>query len=238
MPRLLVVPSTEGKTDAQSALETDVRTDRRLRFLRAYARGDAPATCGPKFGLAYLATTLVLGSAATMLEPGLIVLAVIPVFAIATRARRRRDLTMVLVLVAVCDVVAVALGRHAARSPAQELVVGLSYAVCLTVGLMTQRLVDGQRLRFNAVSERERMLEQAGAALTALMDSPQPRFDACDAVRAISGAHATLLYEPTGGDGGLRCTAMSDCDGVPPSMSADRRGVRLTVHFDPGSRWW
>jgi diguanylate cyclase (GGDEF)-like protein len=153
-------------------------------------------------------------------------LAILPVFQTALYSRSRRNLLLVLAGLALFFVIPVLIIGAPAYPHTQYRAALLAVAVDGIIGLATQRLVANVRHQAKESRSREHMLEQVGAVVHSLFDSPQPRIDVCEAARTISNASAALLYEPSADGDQLVCSALAGIDMPSPrQLTVDRRSA-------------
>lgn len=160
-------------------------------------------------------------------------LSLIPVFYTALYSRSRRELCLVLLGVAIFYLAPILIVGAPSYPDTQYRAALLSVMVAAIIGLATQHLVADVRYQAHKAGERERMLEQMGQAVRALLDSSHARLDVCEAARTISEATVAVLYEPAAGTRTLRSTAMSGLD-VPPIEIPPGRASALSDAFISG----
>ncbi len=175
--------------------------------------GQVPAS------LAYMAAVGMLRGSAGGIYSGVDALALIPVFYTALYSPHRRHLYVLLGALALFYLLGAAIGGVTAHPGDLYREALLTFAVSAIVGLTTQNLVARIRRQAEDSGRRERMLQQVGLAVSRLFDSDDPRSEACDAARTVSGASAAILFERTD-SGDVVSTATAGMDVGPVTFPA------------------
>jgi diguanylate cyclase (GGDEF)-like protein len=166
--------------------------------------------------LGFLAAVGLLRQASGGSTSGISILALLPVFQTALYVRDRRALWIVLAAVLafyLAPLVLVGPPEYPASGYRSAL---LSVAVSSIVGLVTHELVANIRRRASEARRREHMLVRISETVQILFQSPEPRRDACHAVKEISDALVVGLFEPEPGSAKLRVTTTTK----PPDAAA------------------
>ena len=170
--------------------------------------------------LLFLAAVAFLRNSVGGTNSGTSALAMIPVFYTALYGRSRRQLAIVVAGVGLFYMLPILIVGAPAYPQSQYRTALLSVAVSSIIGFATQQLVASVRHQAGEARQRELMLQQLGDVVHRLFDSREPRADACEAARSISGATVALIYEPSPEDDGeLRCTAIT-ASAVPLNRAA------------------
>ncbi len=121
----------------------------------------------------------------------------------------------------------------------------LAVAVGSIVGLVTHGLVANIRRRAYEARRRERTLARVNETLQQLFSSPQPRDDACTAVKEISEATTVGIYESEAGSRSLRLSSSTSGPAITPHRTAQRgsavyealrSGEPILITDDPAAR--
>jgi diguanylate cyclase (GGDEF)-like protein len=149
--------------------------------------------------LGFLAALALVRNAAGGSTAGISIVSLLPVFQTALFVRDRRALWIVLAAVLgfyLAPLVIVGAPQYPTSGYRSAL---LAVAVSSIVGLVTHGLVADIRRRAREARHRERMLVRINETVQELFESPNPRRDACGAVKEISDAIVALLFEPERG---------------------------------------
>ena len=177
--------------------------------------------------LGFLAALALARNAVGGSTAGITIVSLLPVFQTALYVRDRRALWIVLAGVLgfyLAPLVIVGPPEYPNSGYRSAL---LAVAVSSIVGLVTHGLVADIRRRAREARRRERMLVRINETVQGLSDSPNPRRDACDAVKEISEAIVAGLYEPESGSQTLRLSATDSGDASGQNArSPSKRGPR------------
>jgi diguanylate cyclase (GGDEF)-like protein len=171
--------------------------------------------------LIFLTGVAFLRSSAGGANSGIAVVALLPVFWTALHGDRRQ-LCVVTAGLAVFFLAPPVIVGGAAYPTSQYRASVLFLAVSAIIGFTTQRLVAEVRFQAEDAELRERALERVASVMRGLSNSPRARTEVCEAARSISNASFALLYEPAGGPGALRSTAMAGLDMSPVEITPER----------------
>jgi len=159
--------------------------------------------------LGFLAALALVRNAVGGSTAGITIVSLLPVFQTALYVRDRRALWIVLAAVLgfyLAPLVIVGPPEYPNSGYRSAL---LAVAVSSIVGLVTHGLVADIRRRAREARHSERMLVRINETVQGLFESPNPRRDACSAVKEISEAIVAGLFEPEPGSKTLRLSAAS-----------------------------
>jgi diguanylate cyclase (GGDEF)-like protein len=157
--------------------------------------------------LGFLAALAIVRNAVGGSTAGISMVSLLPVFQTALYVRDRRVLWIVLAAVLgfyLAPLVIVGPPQYPNSDYRSAL---LAVAVSSIVGLVTHGLVADIRRRAREARHSERMLVRINETVQGLSESPNPRRDACSAVKEISEAIVAGLFEPEPGSQTLRLSA-------------------------------
>jgi diguanylate cyclase (GGDEF)-like protein len=173
----------------------------------AAAHGQLPAS------LVFMAAVALLRGSANGVYSGAGALALIPVFYTALYSAQKRHLLIVFAALAIFYFLPIVLVGPPFYPHSQYRAGLLMVAVSSILGLTTQSMISRVRLQAEEAGRRERMLQQVNLAVRALLHSAEPRREACEAARGISGAAAAILFEAAE-NGDLVGTATAGIEGI------------------------
>ncbi len=173
--------------------------------------------------LGFLAALALARNAVGGSTAGISIVSLLPVFQTALYVRDRRALWIVLAGVLgfyLTPLVIVGPPEYPNSGYRSAL---LAVAVSSIVGLVTHGLVADIRRRASKARHNERMLVRINETVQGLFESPNPRRDACGAVKEISDAIVAGLFEPEPGSQTLRLsasTAEREAAGTPAAANS------------------
>jgi diguanylate cyclase (GGDEF)-like protein len=157
--------------------------------------------------LGFLAALALARNAVGGSTAGISIVSLLPVFQTALYVRDRRALWIVLAAVLAFYLTPLVLVGPPEYPTSGYRSALLAVAVSSIVGLVTHGLVADIRRRARAARHNERMLVRINETVQGLFESPNPRRDACGAVKEISDAIVAGLFEPEPGSQTLRLSA-------------------------------
>ncbi len=160
--------------------------------------------------LGFLAAVGLLRQASGGSTSGISILALLPVFQTALYVRDRPALWIVLAATLafyLAPLVIVGPPEYPTSGYRSAL---FAFLVSSIVGLVTHGLVANIRSRASEARRREHILLRISETVQGLFQSPEPRRDACHAVKEISEAVVVGLFEPEPGSPNLRLTTTTE----------------------------